>query len=802
MAPRSKRRSKFLETKYFAFIIGLIVVCLFFALSRTTTIFQGLERKVLDAHLMLKTIFEPKHIQEGVTYTEPNLKKSDDISIVGIDLTTLSDYGKYPFPRYHFADLINAYSRIKDQNLRESALFVDVFFVDMDSNAADDALLAEAMASSKRVVLETVLRQDFSASMDEAEYWKRFERLEAKMPSISKVSGPWQSMYDNKGFEAPLAPFAQNVLTHGHANYIEDPDGIYRSQALIGKISRLVETVPLEDLTVDYRVERAKYERICWMDKIGEYHDIAYPLTQKTIDSLKKELPLKSPPKIDDTDGDGQPDAESFVIRKYKDYFTPAVTLALALNYFHKTTADIEVVIGKHIRIPSPQYWDAQNGAWIPYSIQVERDEFNEKGELVKAGKRKVLPEIVIPIDKNGQMIINYMGSRSSESGEGLQTFPVRSFSVLANMVKPADPELWRNSMASANKIIMVGAFSRGMAQDEKPTPMKLMYGIEMHANALNTILMDNFIHEMPIWSNLAILCAFVLLVCFMSSRLPSVLSFGITLVLIVSFFFGISIWFEKTGNILDFAAPALAVIFSFVSIIVYRAMTEEKDKKMLRATFGKYVSPRVVDQLVANPPELGGVDKDITVFFSDIRGFSTLSENMSPQELVNHLNVYLAAMTDLILEYGGTLDKYIGDAIMAFWGAPLPQADHARRACECSLKQMAKLKELNLSWPPEKRINIGIGINSGIMTVGNMGSSIRMNYTLMGDNVNLGSRLEGTNKEYGTNIIISEQTYGLIKDDFIVRELDNVRVKGKNKPVGIYELVDAINPIEMKDLK
>ncbi len=234
-------------------------------------------------------------------------------------------------------------------------------------------------------------------------------------------------------------------------------------------------------------------------------------------------------------------------------------------------------------------------------------------------------------------------------------------------------------------------------------------------------------------------------------------------------------------------------MIFSFVAIIVYRAMTEEKDKKMLRDTFGKYVSPQVVDQLVANPPELGGVDKDLTVFFSDIRGFSTLSENMSPQELVNHLNVYLAAMTDIILEYGGTLDKYIGDAIMAFWGAPLPQADHAARACACSLKQMEKLRELNLSWPPEKRINIGIGLNSGVMTVGNMGSSLRMNYTLMGDNVNLGSRLEGTNKEYGTNIIVSEMTYGLVKDKFIFRELDNVRVKGKNKPVGIYELVATL---------
>jgi adenylate cyclase len=201
-------------------------------------------------------------------------------------------------------------------------------------------------------------------------------------------------------------------------------------------------------------------------------------------------------------------------------------------------------------------------------------------------------------------------------------------------------------------------------------------------------------------------------------------------------------------------------------------------------------------------------VDKELTVFFSDIRGFTTLSEKMAPQELVNHLNVYLSSMTDIIMEYKGTLDKYVGDEIMCFWGAPLDQRNHAILACQCAIKQMQKLRELNEGWARDLRIDIGIGINSGIMTVGNMGSSGRMNYTLMGDNVNLGARLEGINKEYfgrewiekgqkhigtGSKIIISEYTYGLVKDKVIARELDNIRVKGKNKPVVIYELIDVL---------
>jgi adenylate cyclase len=153
--------------------------------------------------------------------------------------------------------------------------------------------------------------------------------------------------------------------------------------------------------------------------------------------------------------------------------------------------------------------------------------------------------------------------------------------------------------------------------------------------------------------------------------------------------------------------------------------------------------------------------------------------------------------MTGIILEYEGTLDKYVGDEIMCFWGAPLPQEDHALLACQSALKQMEVLSQLNEQWPPERQINIGIGINSGIMTVGNMGSLQRMDYTLTGDNVNLGARLEGTNKSYFTNIIMSEYTYGLVKDKVIARELDNIRVKGKNQPVLIYELVDAIDGLE-----
>jgi len=282
-----------------------------------------------------------------------------------------------------------------------------------------------------------------------------------------------------------------------------------------------------------------------------------------------------------------------------------------------------------------------------------------------------------------------------------------------------------------------------------------------------------------------------------MVSRLQTVWSLVVTVGVILVYFFVFLIVFELSDYILTFSAPAAGTFLAFLAVVAYRTMTEEREKRRIRDMFGKYVSPAVVTEILANPPELGGVDKELTVFFSDIRDFTSLSERMTPQELVNLLNLYLTAMTDIILDYKGTLDKYIGDAIMCFWGAPVPQPDHALLACKCALKQLEALKTLNESLSSEKKLKIGMGISTGIMTVGNMGSLGRMSYTLMGDKVNLGSRLEGVNKKYSTTVIISADTYAQVRDKVVARELDNIRVIGKEKPIQIYELIDVIEGLE-----
>ena len=794
----AKKSSRFFETKYFGLIIGALVFALLLILSTQTVLISNLELNVLDFNFRLKNFTRRTRIQEGVTVEQRNPKISPDILIIGIDDKSLGIFGRWPFPRYTEANLINTFAKIRNQNERERALFLDIFFIE-PSVPEHDVIMVQSIAFNQRVFLESVLTRVPNPAGTEREYFERQDILYERFGKITKLEGDWTQVETLYGIYPSLKPYARAAHGYGHPNFVEDDDQVYRKQPMVLKSAVLLEEIPLDDLTPGSLTEeeRKNFTRLVWIDTEEVYHDVPYPLTEHGIENLRRTMEMKAPLKAEDTDNDKQPDRYYHVVRKYRDSFLPAITLALALEYFNKDLSDIEVVLGKHVRIPSPQQFNIETQSWEPYQLLVKPAVLDEEGNVVRPAVTKLMDEIRIPINDRAQLLINYMGIASSASPRGHQTFPVRSFAGYAARVPNQDPARWPRTMAVGNKILMVGPFSKGIAEDEKTTPYGLMFGVEIHANALNTILMNNFLYHISEWANALILLAMALLTAFMASRLPTVWSLVLSVVLAVVFFFAVMLIFDLYNQIITLSTPILGVLLSFLAVIVYRIMTEEKDKRRIRDMFSTYVSRRVVDQIINNPPELGGQNKDLTVLFSDIRGFTTLSETMSPQALVNHLNEYLTAMTGIILEYEGTLDKYVGDEIMCFWGAPLPQEDHAMLACQSALRQMEVLRQLNESWPPERKLNIGIGINSGIMLVGNMGSLQRMDYTLTGDNVNLGARLEGTNKSYFTNIIMSEYTYGLVRDKVIARELDNIRVKGKNQPVLIYELIDAIDGLE-----
>ena len=257
-----------------------------------------------------------------------------------------------------------------------------------------------------------------------------------------------------------------------------------------------------------------------------------------------------------------------------------------------------------------------------------------------------------------------------------------------------------------------------------------------------------------------------------------------------------------RSGLVTTIIFPYAVVVSVFVVLTFYKYFTEERTKRQLKGTFEKYVSPSIVAEVLADPSniELGGKKVEMTVMFSDVRGFTTISEKLDPRALSSLLNSYLTPMTNLVFKHKGTLDKYMGDAIMSFWGAPIHFPDHAVHACRCALAMLVKLKELQADYRAKglPEIDIGIGLNSGDMSVGNMGSDTVRSYTVMGDAVNLASRLEGINKQYGTRIIISEFTYKAVKDSFVTREVDWVRVKGKTEPVRIFELISEGTPNQL----
>ncbi len=258
------------------------------------------------------------------------------------------------------------------------------------------------------------------------------------------------------------------------------------------------------------------------------------------------------------------------------------------------------------------------------------------------------------------------------------------------------------------------------------------------------------------------------------------------------------------SGLIVYTVLPMIQVALTLVTVASWRFLIEERERRKTKQAFSRYLAPAVMEQVLDHPEEylkLGGRRCEATVLFSDIRGFTTISEALSPEDLGHLLNKYMTPMTDLVFASGGTLDKYIGDAVMAFWGAPISQSDHAIRACQTALRMVAKVEELNVEFERERlpRLAIGVGISSGPMTIGNMGSLDHFAYTALGDRVNLGSRLEGQTKDYGVSIILSDASYALVKDQMACRELGSIRVKGKLEPVRIYELI-ADGPLSAEE--
>ncbi|MBX7150064.1 adenylate/guanylate cyclase domain-containing protein [bacterium] len=410
--------------------------------------------------------------------------------------------------------------------------------------------------------------------------------------------------------------------------------------------------------------------------------------------------------------------------------------------------------------------------------------------------------EAAIPLSKKGSMVINYVGPpaewKKQTDGYWIQT---KEGSIVTYRSSRLTGEASLPTELISGKVVIIGNGSE-FVPDRFVTPYysgsNWMYGAEVHANAFLTMLHKTYIHNGSLILVALIILMLTSLMAMVTVRLGFAAEISLAVILTLTAWTTSYLLFVNKGIWLPVMSIALSVWLSYFATSIYQAITEERGKKQIRNMFARYAPPAYVDELVKDPSklELGGEEKEISILFSDIEGFTSMSENLSPKELVELLNEYLGAMTHIIFQQGGTLDKYIGDAIVAVFGAPLPQNEHALHACYAALEMQKALAELRQKWsqkglPPVRN---RIGLNTGKVVFGNIGSDIRYDYTAIGDHMNLSSRLEGANKNYGTYCMISEFTYNLVRERVIVRDLDVIVVKGKSKPVKVFELIGRAN--------
>jgi adenylate cyclase len=389
-----------------------------------------------------------------------------------------------------------------------------------------------------------------------------------------------------------------------------------------------------------------------------------------------------------------------------------------------------------------------------------------------------------IPTDELGRLLVNFRGKEGS----------FKYISALDIVNNKFDKSL------IDGKIVLIGTSAAGLL-DLRATPVESIYpGVEVHANAIDNILTGELLSKDAgaLGQNLLIITLIVFLTIFTIAYvsaiyMPFILA-SITLTTLYALYYQFTI-----GNVLNILFPIIAVSTSTVLGLIINYFLEKRNELLIKKKFASKVSKEVMESLLENPENntFEAMDKEITVFFSDIRSFTSISESMpSARALINYLNEYMTPMSNIIIEEKGTIDKYIGDAIMAYWNAPGEVENHPDRALSAAIKQIEYLEPLNKQLKEKNlpRIEIGIGLNTGVATVGEMGSEQRSDYTCIGDAINLGSRLESLCKPYGAKIIISEYVKDRLKENYLIRNLDLVRVKGKTKPVEIFEVLGFKN--------
>ena len=665
--------------------------------------------------ITLDTRFQIRYALDGAVPPDPR------IAIVDIDQASQETLGRWPFPRSHFATMLEV--------LREDGAQVVVF--DVTFSKPDEA-------TAPIIELRERLRKQGAAVNP---------RLQAELDRLEK-----EFDHDHR-FAAAIERFGKVVL--GNFFLYTDADLVGVEREALERYANEISYFPISQL----RVEETPRGRAELSDLVAQFEALllAPRGAQANIETLGEAL---SGPFASTGFFNVSPDPDGVVRRAN-------LTLPFGLAEDRNLWAMYPSIDLQGVRL------------MLGLTSDQPIVNFNDQGVTsMEFGDKLTLPPSVL--DGAGRMMINYRGP--------VRTYPYVSIGRVVNRDFP--PGTFKD------KLVLVGASATGIG-DLRSTPFGgLDYpGVEIHANIIDNILNRTFLERGAIqdrWDRWTILLFGIPVGLFLVLVPPRWMA--LPLLLLIPFALWVQNAFEQ-GWWLNFSIPAFMLVSNASLVPLWRVLFEEKEKRKVRGAFQQYLSPEVIRRLLVNPESVQPRKTQITTMFSDIRGFTSISEKLDAQELALLLNEYLTDMTRIVFRHRGTLDKYIGDAVMAFWGAPFEDVQHARGACDAALEMMVRVGELQRKWTAEGKpeIDIGLGINTGVASVGNMGSSLRYGYTAMGDSVNLASRLEGLNKEYKTHILVSEFTHRAItdgRDSLLFRELDLIQVKGKLEPVTIYELM------------
>jgi adenylate cyclase len=822
--------NKFIEENKFSGIVVALVFYLLVALFCFTRVYEVFELKLYDLRFTL----------------HPSVQESDRLCFLDIDENSLTTVGQYPWPRNIFAQGLSTLKDIKASQVSFDIMFPDASPRDVDNTQLDklarkvrdgdrikpdeveaiginkDKIFADSIADMGGVILSytfndeplvyDVLERQKKESFKKAQI--RF--LEKSSVKISPENVKKFAVLEDltiKSISYPIPELMNAGKSFGFVNRDTDIDGTVRKVRLVrmyqGRLyfnMALVMLMDISHVSMD-RVEVVPGRKIILKKAI-------HPATRKIEDIS---IPIDKNGMMYVTwAGSGQgkggrrentfhlvpfyalleyPEIKNFVKdifdQKDKIKSNQLADLKEQLESLMDPASVAEVkkklnVLGKNPLLTdlTGQIESARRAYEKAVSIRDMEKQWNLIGDLKKRINRTKLEYL-----KNYNDEITKVKKELTSKNTGELRGELKELQYAAQAI-----DLAIRVEDLADRSILVGLTATG-SQDIGAIPIHNEYArVGTYHNTVNTIIQKQFITKVNWPVNLILMLLISVGVGFAIQRLDakrSLIFMLVTFVMlnlaVMSVFAFFNVWLQQLGIMLSMFLPSIA-------IVAIKFVKEESQKRFIKGAFSYYLSPHVIDSIIDDPAslKLGGEDREITIFFSDVKSFSTISEKLSPQELVNRMNEYLTEMTDIILKYDGTVDKFIGDAIMAFYGAPIVMPDHSLKACMAAIDMKKRLRELQEMWRNAgmDEIHARMGIHSGKATVGNMGSRNKMNYTVMGDSVNLASRLEGANKFYETSAMISGSTYEGAKDHIEARQLDVIRVVGKTEAVPIYELM------------